>query len=352
MNPNIIQIESVLNLQRDSIAQKVVEKQYHREASFWTKFGVEGRRLSIRDAAYHLPFISESIRSEDPTVFTEYIDWLRQLFHNLGFPHETIRTTIECTRETLVEFTQPELHPLFHSVLDAVIEQLSKPIAIDHSYIDDTTKTGRLARLFLNALLEGNRQRATELILRVVDEGMPITQIYMDVFQRTQYEVGRLWLSNQISVAKEHFCSAATQSIMAQLYPYIFSAERGGKKMVAACVGGELHEIGIRMVADFFEMDGWDTYYLGANAPASAILSSIEENQADLLALSVSMPYHRPLLRDTIEKIRQSKVGADLKIMIGGRAINMRADQSNLFGADAYAANATAAIQLANELTS
>lgn len=352
MNPKIILLDVLLNQQRESIAQKVVEKQYEREAAFWSKFGEEGRRISLRDAAYHLPFITESIRSDDHMVFTEYIDWLRQLFHNLGFPDDTIITTIECMRETFVETLSPDLHELFHPVLDAGIGQLTKPLAFENSYIDETTKTGRLTRLFLNALLEGDRMRAGELILRSVEEGISITTIYMDVFQRSQYEVGRLWLSNQISVAKEHFCSAATQSIMAQLYPYIFSTNRKGKKMVAACVGGELHEIGIRMVADFFELDGWDTYYLGANAPASAILSSIEENQADLLALSVSMPYHRPLVRETISKIRQSRVGADLKIMIGGRAINMRTDRAKLFGADGYAVSAYDAIQFANELTS
>ena len=45
--------------------------------------------------------------------------------------------------------------------------------------------------------------------------------------------------------------------------------------MVATCIGGELHEIGIRMVADFFEMEGWDTYYLGANTPADAVVAEL-----------------------------------------------------------------------------
>jgi len=60
MNPKIILLDAILNQQRESIAQKVVEKQYEREAAFWLKFGEEGRRISLRDAAYHLPFITES----------------------------------------------------------------------------------------------------------------------------------------------------------------------------------------------------------------------------------------------------------------------------------------------------
>ena len=100
-----------------------------------------------------------------------------------------------------------------------------------------------------------------------IQHGTSVHDIYLHVFQRSQYEVGRLWQTNQISVGQEHLCTAATQLIMSQLYPLIFGTERKNRRIVAACVGGDLHEIGIRMVADFFEMDGWDTFYLGADVP-------------------------------------------------------------------------------------
>ena len=119
-----------------------------------------------------------------------------------------------------------------------------------------------------------------------IEKDTPIKSIYLNVFQQSQYEIGRLWLENKISVAKEHFCSAATQQIMSQIYPLIFAQQRIGQSFVAANVGGELHEIGIRMVADFFEMDGWDTYYLGANAPASSIIAAIKENNATMVAVN------------------------------------------------------------------
>jgi len=109
--------------------------------------------------------------------------------------------------------------------------------------------------------------------------------------QRTQYEIGRLWQTNRISVAEEHYCTACAQFVMTQLYPYIFRSERNGRRMVATCVGGELHEIGVRMVADFFEMEGWDTYYLGANTPARDILDTIAKREADIVGISVTIHY-------------------------------------------------------------
>ena len=113
------------------------------------------------------------------------------------------------------------------------------------------------------------------MILQAVEQGSPVKDIYQRVFQPTQHEIGRLWQTNQISVAQEHYCTAATQLAMAQLYPYTFSAERSGRRLVAACVSGELHEIGARIVADLFEMAGWDTYYLGANTPTRSAWRTI-----------------------------------------------------------------------------
>src|SRR5690606_1855997 len=115
---------------------------------------------------------------------------------------------------------------------------------------------------------------------------------YQHIFQPSQYEVGRLWQCNKITVAHEHYCTAATQLIMSGLYSYIFSADRIGKTLVACSISGELHELGIRMVTDFFEMDGWDTYYLGASMPDRQLIEALIEHNADVLAISVTLPTH------------------------------------------------------------
>ena len=111
-------------------------------------------------------------------------------------------------------------------------------------------------------------------VLDAVNSGVPVRDIYLQVFQPAQYEIGRLWQTNRISVAQEHYCTAATQLIMSQLYPLIFSSPRNGLRMVAACVQGDSHELGLRMVSDFFELEGWDTLFLGASTPAGSTSTS------------------------------------------------------------------------------
>lgn len=343
-------LEKEIKQKQNELAEKIVERQYKLNPGYWEKWGEDGRRLSVRDAAYHLPFLSEAIVANEPEVFTRYVIWVKRLFKGLGFSDSVMTETLECTAEVLKETFEPGFHPVFMPFINSGLDAMKQPVEEMAGYIDVNARNGQMARDYTDALLSGNRHAASQIISNAVENGVPVKEIYLDVFQNSQYEVGRLWLSNQISVATEHFCSAATQSIMAQLYPYIFTTVRNGKKLVAACVGGELHELGIRMVTDFFEMDGWDTYYLGANTPAGSILKAVEENQADLVALSVAMPYHRSLLRETITKLRESDAGKKIKILIGGNALNFQDTKWKAFDADGYAPNAGEAVKTAHKL--
>lgn len=350
MRKEIGEFSEQLKREQDQIAVSIVELQYRKQPEIWDKYGENGKKLSIRDAVYHLPFLREAITANEPWIFTDYILWVKQLFKNLQFPDEALTSTLECTKEIMIQKFPISQHQLFLPILENAAKAIQKDVSGEMSYINEQTESGKLAKLYINALLQGNRNAASVLILNAVENGMSVKTIYIDVFQAAQYEIGRLWLTNQINVATEHFCSAATQSIMSRLYPYIFSSNRNGKKMVAACVGGELHEIGIRMVADFFEMEGWDTYYLGANTPASAILSAVEQHQAQLVCLSAAIPHHRQLLRETIQTIRKSSNGKAIKIMIGGRAFNSETTNIAHFDADGYATDANQAVLLASKL--
>ena len=207
-----------------------------------------------------------------------------------------------------------------------------------------------LAAAYLDLLLAGDRQLAVDLIQSRVQQDVSIKDLYLYVFQRTQLEIGRLWQNNQITVAQEHYCSAATQLIMSLLYPRILNTAAHDPSIVSTCVGGELHEIGIRMVTDFFEMEGWKTYYLGANAPAKTIIKALEERQADILAISATITYHIPQVEKLIKEIRMADSVAEIKILVGGRPFILAPDLWQKLGANAFAADAQAAVEVSKTL--
>ena len=207
-----------------------------------------------------------------------------------------------------------------------------------------------LVREYLATLLSRDKHRAVRLIMDEAERGTPVRDLYLNIFQPAQREIGRLWQTNKVTVAQEHFCTATTQLIMSQLYPYVFNQKRNGKSVVVACVGGELHEVGARMVADLFEMDGWDSYFLGANTPTDSILSAIADHEADLLALSVTINFNIPAATRLVREIRASSDATDLKLMVGGRPFLVAPTLWETVGADGFATDAALATKTALDL--
>ena len=207
-----------------------------------------------------------------------------------------------------------------------------------------------LASHYLKLLLLGDRQTASTIIIAAVDGGMSVRDIYLDVFQPVQREIGQLWQANLVSVALEHFCTAATQVLMSQLFPRILSAVTVNKElsMVGCCVGKELHELGMRMVCDFFEMDGWETHYMGANCPNDLVLAALELRTAHLLCLSVTMPQNLVNARDMIRKV--STQFPKIKIIVGGGPFLLNPRLAKSLGADGWARDADGAVTLGLEL--
>lgn len=207
-----------------------------------------------------------------------------------------------------------------------------------------------LAREYLDALLVARTEEASRLILDAAASGTSVKDLYLQVLQPVQHEIGRLWQVNQVTVAQEHYCSAVTQLVMGRLFSYLPAGSRNGKSVVVTCVGGELHEIGARMVADMLESSGWDSYFLGASTPTGSVLSAVADRQAHLLAVSVTIHFNVDTARRLIEEIRTSPDASGLKIMVGGRSFLVAPDLWRSIGADASAADAGSAVAAAAAL--
>jgi methanogenic corrinoid protein MtbC1 len=104
------------------------------------------------------------------------------------------------------------------------------------------------------------------------------------------------------------------------------------------------------MVADFFEMAGWDTYYLGANVPLDSIIDSVADRRADVLAISATMSYHVSMVADVVRAVRQRGGPRPTRILVGGYPFRVDPELWRTVGADGYAADASEAVTLASRL--
>lgn len=332
-----------------AVAEGLCEMQFLANPELEKRYGPAGRAKCIEDGRHHIGYLEQAVATGHPTLFSEYVVWARVLLKNLNIPGADLKTNLHLLAKCISNAAPDELSVLCLAPLNDVLSRFDELPDEVASFIKPDTPCAGLAKRYLDLLLHSKRREASALIMEASDSGTSIREIYLEVFRPVQYEIGRLWQMNQVSVAQEHFCTAATQMIMSQLYPKLFTSARIGKKLVTACVSGDLHEIGARILTDFFEMEGWDTFYIGANTPEASLVQAVRDEKADLVALSVTMVAHVPLIESAIRAIRAEV--PDVPILVGGYPFMQEPNLWSTVGADASAIHCEDAVTIGLRMT-
>jgi methanogenic corrinoid protein MtbC1 len=331
----------VLKERCEAIAQRVASLYFEAHPLLAPRWKGD-RQEFTEDNRRHLVHLGEALFWGRPALFTEYAAWAASLLAGLNIPGEALALNLELLRTAVALELEGAGGSLASQYLDAARAKIEGATPELSSYIRGSEPLDVLARDYLAALLRGERHTANRLILGAVESGTSIKDIYLLVFQRAQYELGRLWHSNRIGVGQEHYCTSCTQLIMSQLFPRILSAERNGRRVVVTCVSGELHQLGARMLADFLEMAGWDTFFLGADTPISGTLQQVAERAPHVLAISASMPFHVQAVADLIAATRAAV--SPPRILVGGAPFNSLPGLWKDVGADGCARDAAEVI--------
>lgn len=181
---------------------------------------------------------------------------------------------------------------------------------------------------FVQNLLEGDRQKCSAFAHKFLASGHSVMDLYENVFKPALYEIGRLWEINQISVATEHLATAITEGILNELFEQIISEQKNSQRVVVAGVENEHHQVGMKMVADVFEMKGWESFFLGTGIPVAELIRFIRQVKPDLVAISLSVYFNFANVLKMLEELR--RVFPNLQIIFGGQAFSHLSPESRL----------------------
>lgn len=207
----------------------------------------------------------------------------------------------------------------------------------------------RLLESYLELQLAGERAAAGALLRRGLAAGLSLPDLYRGVLEPAQHRVGALWEANQISVAREHLATGVTQAVMGELTTSAPRSRSSGTRVVVACVEGELHDIGARMVADLLEVEGFRVRFLGADVPTDSLLAIVAEESPRLLVLSAAMAERLRALRAAVVQIRRA-CGTGLRIFVGGQVMHWAPDAVRVLDVDLAANDALETLTVARRL--
>ncbi len=298
----------------------------------------------LMDVTYTLKFLRIAIEVKEPMIFDQYMKWFGGLACHLRFNLDAMRRHFDIFESVLTTHVEKEISERGHDIFVSGVD------AFKQAYLT-TTPVDPSPNRFLELLMNMESDQAYQYVNQKINEGTTLKDVYLSILQPTLYTVGELWHQRQISVAKEHYITAAIQHIIGKLYPLLFqNKKRSPYSVTAVCAGEELHEIGMRMVADFFEMSGWDSVFLGSNLPIEMVVEHLLSHPSDLLAISATTSQHLIEVRTLIETVKEHPDLKTIKIMVGGKVFNDTPDLWQRINADAYAADAEQAVLMARLL--
>jgi len=194
---------------------------------------------------------------------------------------------------------------------------------------------------YADVLLGRSAREARVAALDMLDRGVSPRALYLEVLGPALQEVGSRWQRGLISVAQEHLATAIVTSVMATVAPRLIEPPPIGRRAVLACTDGELHDVGLRMVGDFLEADGWDVLFLGALTPPGALQRLVADRAPDVVGLSTALTTHLASAAEAIAAMRRLETPPF--VMVGGRAYRDDPSVALGIGADVLLADAGAA---------
>lgn len=193
---------------------------------------------------------------------------------------------------------------------------------------------------FMEYLEKEDKEKAVFYAISLLEENkIDILTLYTKILAPSLNNMFCKSTEKGICIWREHVRSSIIRTIIECAYPYVIKQrdkngiERRNESVVVVCPQDEYHEIGARMVADFYTLHGFDTVFVGANTPKQDFVSAINVIKPKYVVISVTNYYNIVNAERAIKKIREN-ANYDLKIIVGGYAFRANKEIYKDIGAD------------------
>jgi methanogenic corrinoid protein MtbC1 len=204
---------------------------------------------------------------------------------------------------------------------------------------------------FVALVVGDDDDRALAHVAAVVERGVAVEAIYLDLLTPTARRLGTLWEDDACDFVDVTVALGRLQSVLRSIsHLFVGHGTRpDAGRVLLSCIPGEQHTLGLFMVSEFFVRDGGEVS-LGSPIADCDVCALVQDEWFDVVGFSVACNSRISFLSREIPRLRKHSRNPRVAVMVGGRVF---ADQPELVGrvqADASATDARTAPQLARRL--
>ncbi len=179
----------------------------------------------------------------------------------------------------------------------------------------------------------------------LASEEIDIPTLYEGLLAPAARELRCTLRDRPLCVWEEHVRTSILRTVLECCYPELVKARHAvsGYRTkgvgVIVCPTEEYHELGARMAADLFTLQGFNVVFVGANTPQQDILDAVAATKPVFVGVSVTSSYNLIPARRVIQQLASLRAhnGAAFTIIAGGQAFVKDATLASSLGADVLA---------------
>jgi 5-methyltetrahydrofolate--homocysteine methyltransferase len=200
-----------------------------------------------------------------------------------------------------------------------------------------------------NAVYDGNEDEVAALAKEALSRGHTADEVLHEGLLRGMDRVARDFENDILFVPEVLIAADAMLAGMDVLRPLLAqSDERKLATFVAGTVAGDIHDIGKKLVCIMLEGAGIEVIDLGKDTPAQRFVEAVKEYRPQAVLMSALLTTTMGEMSNVIEALKREGLREMVKVVVGGAPISQ--EYAERIGADGYAPDAVAAVQLAKEL--
>lgn len=142
----------------------------------------------------------------------------------------------------------------------------------------------------------------------------PVEQVTMELLLPLLQELGRRWESTEGSIAEEHFFGVYLRNKLGARFHHRQSRD-SGPRLLAGCLPGEQHEIGLLIFALTAHENGLHLVLLGANTPLAELPTAVKRARCAAIVLSGSITPTREVVN---VELRALVAATHVPVFVGG----------------------------------
>jgi len=201
-------------------------------------------------------------------------------------------------------------------------------------------------------LLEWDADRALREVEALILRGYEIQALYLDLLAPAARKLGALWEEDRCDFVEVTMGLWRLQEVMREVAastPPMARTLRAPARALFSPVPGDQHGFGAAMIDEVFARAGWDSEAL-IDPQRRELLTIISRKSFDLIGLTITNDSPSSAIQSLIRAIRAVSANPAIRIMIGGRMVNANPDLAKDVGADGTAADAFAALEIAERM--